>query len=72
MYGDLVFLMNTAIQIVPSFMGNKRVAGLHGFHPKDADSYAMLLSNRPIPESVTRIHRIHDLMVRDLPELTWP
>jgi predicted AlkP superfamily pyrophosphatase or phosphodiesterase len=69
-YGDLVFLMNSALQIVPSFMGNKRVAGLHGFHPKDADSYAMLLSNRPLPANVSRIHQIHDLMVREVPELS--
>jgi predicted AlkP superfamily pyrophosphatase or phosphodiesterase len=69
LYGDLVFLMNSAIQIVPSFMGNKRVAGLHGFHPGDADSYAMMLSNRPIPDDVQRIHQIHGLMLREMPEL---
>ncbi|MEI8139612.1 MAG: alkaline phosphatase family protein [bacterium] len=70
LYGDLVFLMNSSLQIVPSFMGNKRVAGLHGFHPKDADSFATLLSNRSIPEEVRRIHHIHSLMMREIPELT--
>jgi hypothetical protein len=70
MYGDLVFLMHSATQIVPSFMGNKRVAGLHGFHPGDADSFATLLSNRAIPDEVRRIHQIHDLMLREMPELT--
>jgi hypothetical protein len=51
-------------------MGNKRVAGLHGFHPGDADSFATLLSNRAIPDEVRRIHQIHDLMLREMPELT--
>lgn len=69
-YGDLVFLMHSAVQIVPSYMGHKRVAGLHGFYPTEPDSCAMLLSNRPLPDSVRRIHQIHDLMLRELPELT--
>ncbi len=70
MYGDLIFLMHSAVQIVPSFMGNKRMPGLHGFHPQDADSCATLLSNRPIPESVQRIQQIHSLMLREIPGLS--
>lgn len=65
MYGDLIFLMHSATQIVPSYMGNKRVAGLHGFHPHDADSFASLLSNRTLPDSLTRINQIYTLMVRE-------
>lgn len=64
-YGELVFLMNSAIQIVPSFMGAKGVKGLHGFHPADADSSASLISNRPLPADVTAIHHIHRLMLRE-------
>ncbi len=66
MYGDLIFLMNSGIQIVPSFMGGTRMPGLHGFHPHDADSYATMLSNRPLPESLRRIHQIHGLMEREV------
>jgi hypothetical protein len=65
-YGDLIFLMNPAIQIVPSYMGNKRMPGLHGFHPSEADSCACLLSNRPLPDDLTRIHHIYRLMERDV------
>lgn len=69
MYGDLIFLMNAAIQIVPSYMGSKRMPGLHGFHPGEADSYACLLSNRPLPDSLHRINQIYSLMERELPGL---
>ena len=64
-YGELVFLMNSAIQLVPSFMGAKGVKGLHGFHPADADSSASLISNRPLPADVTAIHHIYRLMLRE-------
>jgi len=67
MYGELIFLMNSGVQIVPSFMGNKRVAGIHGFNPHDADSNATLLSNRPLPADLQRIHHIHRLMRREVP-----
>ena len=62
MYGDLIFLMNSGVQIVPSFMGSSRMPGLHGFHPRDADSRASILSNRPLPDSLRRIEGIHGLM----------
>jgi predicted AlkP superfamily pyrophosphatase or phosphodiesterase len=65
-YGDLIFLMNSGIQIVPSFMGLKPCKGMHGYHPTDPDSYASISSNRPIPESITKIQHIHQLMLNEL------
>jgi predicted AlkP superfamily pyrophosphatase or phosphodiesterase len=65
-YGDLVFLMNSGIQIVPSFMSTKPVNGMHGYHPTDPDSLAAISSNQPIPRTVTRIQHIHRLMLREL------
>ena len=64
-YGDLIFLMNSGIQIVPSYMGIKQVKGMHGYEPSDPDSLASLSSNRPIPESVTRIQHIHNIMLTE-------
>lgn len=66
MYGDLIFLMNSGIQIVPSYMGGTRMAGLHGFHPGDADSCASLHSNRALPDSLHRINQIYSLMEREI------
>ena len=65
-YGELVFLLNSGIQMVPSFMGVKGCKGMHGYHPADADSYASLSSNHPIPESITKIQHIHSLMLSEL------
>jgi len=65
-YGDLIFLMNSGIQIVPSFMGVKPVKGMHGYDPADPDSFASISSNRSIPESITKIQHIHQLMLDEL------
>jgi hypothetical protein len=44
-YGELIFLMNAGVLIVPSHMGLKPITGMHGYHPDDPDSDASLLSN---------------------------
>jgi len=49
-YGELVFLMDPGVLILPSHMGLKPVAGMHGYHPDHEDSDAALLSNVP-PET---------------------
>jgi predicted AlkP superfamily pyrophosphatase or phosphodiesterase len=61
-YGDIIFLMNSGVQIAPSFMGRKAIAGMHGFHPSDPDSAAMICSNQPLSASLTRIQQIFGLM----------
>jgi predicted AlkP superfamily pyrophosphatase or phosphodiesterase len=65
-YGDLIFLMHSGIQIVPSFMGHKQAGGMHGYDPSDPDSRAAISSNRPLPESVTKIQHIHNIMLEEL------
>ncbi len=71
-YGDLIFLMNPAVQIVPSYMGSKRMPGLHGYHPSEPDSSASLLSNRSLPDSLKRINQIYSLMEREVADLSEP
>jgi len=65
-YGDLIFLMNSGIQIVPGFMGISPVKGMHGYHPTDPDSLAFISSSKSIPPAVTRIQHIHQLMLEEL------
>ncbi len=65
-YGELIFQLNPGIQIVPSFMGVKKLKGMHGYHPSDADSYACISSNHPIPADITKIQHIHQLMLNEL------
>ena len=66
MYGDLIFLMNSGIQIVPGFMGIKKIKGMHGYHPQDPDSAATICSNRTLPAGLTKIHQIYHLMRKEL------
>jgi hypothetical protein len=66
MYGELVFLMNSGLQIVPSFMGVKKIKGMHGYHPQDADSAASICSNQELPADLTKIHQIYHLMRKEL------
>jgi len=65
-YGDLVFLMNPGIQMVPSFMGAKACGGMHGYDPADLDSFASISSNRSILPDISRITQIHGLMLTEL------
>ena len=66
MYGELIFLINSGIQIVPSFMGVKQIKGMHGYNPADPDSSASISSNRSLPEDLTKIHQIYHLMQKEL------
>jgi len=58
--GDLIFLMNPGILIVPSFMGKKAVCGMHGYHPDDPDSWATYLSNKDNGKQVQTIMDVFD------------
>lgn len=44
-FGELIFLMNPGVIIVPSHMGKDTITGMHGYHPDHNDSDAVLLSN---------------------------
>lgn len=46
-YGDLIFLMNPGHLLCPSFMGEKPLAGMHGYDPDHEDSVAAFMSNVP-------------------------
>lgn len=65
-YGELIFLMNSGIQIAPGFMGIKPCAGMHGYDPADPDSFASLTSNKAIPENIIKIQHIHSIMLNEL------
>jgi predicted AlkP superfamily pyrophosphatase or phosphodiesterase len=44
-YGDMFFLMRPGILLCPSFMGETRLAGMHGYAPTHSDSIAFFGSN---------------------------
>ena len=81
MYGETIFLMNAPTLIAPSFMNRKYLPGMHGFHPSEPDSYAMIASNQSLPSDLTSIEQIFWLMLRDtkapepdnsdIPDFAW-
>jgi hypothetical protein len=65
-FGELIFLLREGVLIVPSDMGERPIRAMHGYHPEEKHSYAALLTNQPsIPDDITAIPHIYDLMVRD-------
>jgi hypothetical protein len=54
--------MNSGTIIVPSFMGLKPVKGMHGFHPEDPDSKALIMSSNKLPDDLRSIKNIAKLI----------
>jgi hypothetical protein len=65
-FGELIFLVKEGVLIVPSHMGERPIRGMHGYHPDDPHSFAMLCTNQPeIPDEIGSIPDIYRLMTRD-------
>ena len=65
-FGELIFLADEGVLIVPSHMGERPIRGMHGYHPSAKHSYAMLCTNQTeIPEDIAAIPDIFRLMTRD-------
>lgn len=67
-YGDLFFLMNPGVLICPSHMGEKPMAGMHGYEPGHEDSVAMFSSNVAPTKMPTRLDDMYSLMTREAVE----
>lgn len=62
-FGELIWLAQEGVLIVPSHMGERPIRAMHGYHPTDPQSYATLFSSHDdVPESVTHIPHIYRLM----------
>lgn len=48
-YGDEIFLVDPGVLIVPSFMGSRRIAAMHGYHPEDRFSRGVFMTDAPMP-----------------------
>ena len=46
-YGSHIFLLAPGLMIVPSFMGKRPLAAMHGYDPADRFSKGCFLSNLP-------------------------
>jgi hypothetical protein len=66
-FGELIFLVQEGVLIVPSHMGERPIRAMHGYHPHDPQSYATLFSNTSsVPPDITHIPHIHRLMEKAL------
>ena len=62
-FGELIFLVDEGVLIVPSHMGERPIRAMHGYHPSAPHSFAALLTNQPeIPAHVTAIPHLHGVM----------
>ncbi len=64
-YGELFFLMDPGVLIVPSFMGERPIAGMHGYHPTDRDSVAFFAASDRPARMPRRLDDLHALMWDD-------
>jgi len=67
-YGELFFLMKPGVLILPSHMGVKPLAGMHGFAPGDKDSVASFMSNVHLEERPEGLADLYTLMRREVIE----
>lgn len=62
-FGELIFLVKEGVLIVPSHMGERPIRAMHGYHPSEKHSYAVLCTNREeLPATVKAIPDIFSLM----------
>jgi predicted AlkP superfamily pyrophosphatase or phosphodiesterase len=62
-FGELIFLVDEGVLIVPSHMGERPIRAMHGYHPNAPQSYASLLTNyADVPAHITAIPHIYELM----------
>lgn len=65
-FGELIFLVNEGVLIIPSHMGQRPIRGMHGYHPSEKQSYAALCTNQDkIPNEIAAIPDIFRLMTGD-------
>jgi hypothetical protein len=69
-FGELIYLVKEGVLIVPSHMGERPIRGMHGYHPDEKHSYALLCTNqKDIPDDIQAIPEIYKLMVREVDAL---
>src|SRR5215469_7857758 len=72
-FGELIFLVDEGVLIVPSHMGERPIRAMHGYHPSAPQSYAALCTNQTeIPGNISAIPDLYRLMTRDADLATPP
>lgn len=61
-YGELFFVADPGVLLCPSFMGERPIAGMHGYAPEHEDSVAMIATNASDVRLPERLDGIYSLM----------
>lgn len=67
-FGELMFLVREGVLIVPSDMGERPLTAMHGYHPTDPQSYALLCTNQATLDDINAIPDVFRLMKADAQE----
>lgn len=62
-YGHGMFLLNPGVLLCPSDMGERAIAGMHGYHPSDPHSAAFFGSSEAILNPPRRLDDLHGLLL---------
>lgn len=65
-FGQLFFLMDPGVLIVPSHMGERTIAGMHGYSPDDKDSTASFSSNVELETYPKGLEDLYTLFKREI------
>lgn len=65
-YGEDIFLLRPGALLVPSFMGSRPVAAMHGYDAAHPDMTAFLASNRPLPADVRHLADLRGFLEREV------
>lgn len=65
-YGEDIWLLEPGALMVPSFMGSRPLAAMHGYDASHPDMAAMLASNRPVPDGVRSLTDLRGFLEREV------
>jgi predicted AlkP superfamily pyrophosphatase or phosphodiesterase len=65
-YGELFFLLDPGVLLLPSFMGESPMAGMHGYTPDDKDTSASFLTNVKLANPPKRLDDLYDTMRNEM------
>ena len=67
-YGEDILLLDPGVLMVPSFMGTRPLAAMHGYDPAHPAMAALLYANGPVPETVRHLKDVRSYLEG---ELAW-
>lgn len=61
-YGEDIYLLDPGVLMVPSFMGSRRLAAMHGYDPAHPEMAALLFASHPVSEDVRHLKDVRGFL----------